>query len=122
LSQRCELRRRREELVEPGCGARHDQRQPGGGIGDPRYFVLWGVACAGVTSCEAVGQTSSSDQGVVMPITNGVPGTAYVVSGTTVLSGVACPSDTACVVVGANGWTSDITSGSVAGLRERATR
>jgi len=64
----------------------------------PGTFQLSGVACASASNCLAVGKTavqtagSSAGQGVVVPIVNGVAGTAQVVPGTGGLSGVACPS------------------------------
>ncbi len=49
----------------------------------PGTAFLDGVACPNATTCEAVGQNGSNPpQGVVVPITNGTPGTAQVVSGT----------------------------------------
>ena len=64
---------------------------------------ITGVACRATTvDCLAVGD-NSTDEGVVAGIYDGAPGTAHVVAGTEVLNGVACPSNTSCLVVGANG-------------------
>ncbi|HEX4539307.1 MAG TPA: hypothetical protein VH112_03605, partial [Acidimicrobiales bacterium] len=46
----------------------------------PGTSSLHGVACPTVTTCEAVGYNASF-QAVVVTVTNGVPGTAQVVSG-----------------------------------------
>jgi hypothetical protein len=47
--------------------------------------------------------SNSLGQGMVVPITNGSPGTAQAVSGTIyALQGVACPSGTTCEAVGYN--------------------
>jgi hypothetical protein len=43
---------------------------------------------------------NSSKEGVVVPITDGTPGTVHVVAGTYQLSGVACSSATSCEAVG----------------------
>ena len=43
--------------------------------------AFYDVACPSATICEAVG-FNTSGQGVVVPITNGTPGTAQVVGGT----------------------------------------
>jgi peptidoglycan/xylan/chitin deacetylase (PgdA/CDA1 family) len=64
-------------------------------------YALLGVACPTATTCEAVGG-NNSQQEVVVPITNGIPGSAQPVSGTTELAGVACASATTCVAVGNN--------------------
>ena len=75
---------------------------------------LEGVACPSATTCEAVGY-NSTPEGVVVPITSGVPGTPVTVSGTSELLGVACPSATTCEAVGYNssdeGVVVPITSG-----------
>jgi peptidoglycan/xylan/chitin deacetylase (PgdA/CDA1 family) len=65
----------------------------------PGTWQVLGVVCPTVTTCEAVG-TNSSDQGVVLPIVNGAPGSAQVVPGTYSLRGVACASASTCEVVG----------------------
>jgi hypothetical protein len=63
---------------------------------------LLSIACASATSCEAVGGfgPSHAHEGVVESITNGIPGTAHVVSGVGFFSGVACPDATTCEAVG----------------------
>ena len=72
----------------------------------PGTSYLAGVACPSATTCEAVGDNPNSSQGLVVPITNGAPGSAQPVPGTTELAGVACPSATTCEAVGDNGPTS----------------
>jgi hypothetical protein len=64
----------------------------------PGTQQLNAVACATATTCLAVGVSGSS--GVVVPITNGVPGTPQAVSATNTLMGVACYGPTTCVAVG----------------------
>jgi hypothetical protein len=60
------------------------------------------VACRATTvDCLAVGD-SSSNEGVVVRIYNGTPGTARAVTGTQELNGVACTTNTSCLIVGAN--------------------
>ena len=66
----------------------------------PGTTQLEGVACPSATICEAVGDNSSGE-GVVVPITSGVPGSPVTVSGTEFLNGVDCPSTTTCEAVGA---------------------
>lgn len=68
----------------------------------PGTRVLNEVACPTATTCVAVGQfdDATGGHGVVVPITNGVPGAAQVVAGTGVLFGVACSDATTCVAVG----------------------
>ncbi len=69
---------------------------------------LTSVACSSASACVAVGDYATgsgttslllSAEGVVVPVTGGSPGAASTVSGTTLLSSVACPSTT-CVAVG----------------------
>ncbi|MDQ6614735.1 MAG: Ig-like domain-containing protein, partial [Actinomycetota bacterium] len=69
----------------------------------PGTTVLQAVACSSATACVAVGQfnDATGSHGVVVPITNGVPGAPQVVTGTGILSGVACSDATHCVAVGA---------------------
>ncbi len=64
----------------------------------PGTQQLNAVACATSANCLAVGVSGSN--GVVVPITNGVPGAPQVVSGTNGLTGVACSDATTCVAVG----------------------
>jgi hypothetical protein len=59
---------------------------------------LNGIACHGHDNCVAVG--SDDGEGVVVPITDGVPGTAQLVAGPDTLSAVSCPTTTYCVAVG----------------------
>jgi hypothetical protein len=62
---------------------------------------LTGVACWGTTSCVAVGTTSNGNNGVVAPISNGVPGTLSTLTGDP-LSGVSCPSAGYCIGTGSS--------------------
>jgi hypothetical protein len=62
-------------------------------------YTLLGVACSSASTCVAVGGNNSGQQ-VVVPITNGVPGSVEPVPGASKLAGVACSSATACVAVG----------------------
>ena len=65
---------------------------------------LFDIACPSATTCVAVGfagdVNSGSNEGVVVPITNGTPGTPHVVSGTDELLSVACSSATSCLAIG----------------------
>ncbi len=66
---------------------------------------LGGVACGSATTCEAVGQNITAQGagvGVVVPITNGVPGTAQTAFGTVTLNDVSCPNAATCVALGGN--------------------
>jgi hypothetical protein len=64
--------------------------------------VLNGVACSSrQNECLTVG-ANNDGKGVAVGINDGTPGIAQVVRGTQGLSGVACPSSTACLVVGSN--------------------
>ena len=56
------------------------------------------MACPGGPTCEAVG-LNHLNQDVVVPITNGAPGTAHVVPGKALIA-VACPGATTCEAVG----------------------
>jgi hypothetical protein len=62
------------------------------------------IACSGRNSCFAVGNVDTStepyDEGVVVPIVDGIPGSAELVPGTVTLTGIACPSSSTCVAVG----------------------
>jgi peptidoglycan/xylan/chitin deacetylase (PgdA/CDA1 family) len=76
----------------------------------PGTGELYGVACSDTTTCVAVGGVSTASgtseqccQGVVVPIINGSPGTAQVVSGTSWLYGVDCPTTATCEAVGVYG-------------------
>jgi hypothetical protein len=75
---------------------------------------LWGVACPTESTCVAVGENST--EGVVVVMTNGLPGPAQVVPSARVLYGVACPTATTCLAVGhdasgANGVVVPVTDG-----------
>jgi hypothetical protein len=60
-------------------------------------YGLAAITCADATTCLAVGATE--DQGVVVPVTNGVLGSPQFVPDASSLSGVACSGDT-CDAVG----------------------
>ncbi len=63
----------------------------------PTHEPLNGIACTSPGACVAVGS------GIVVPITNGIPGAALLVPGShSYLEAVACPSATDCVAVGSN--------------------
>ncbi|HWG75152.1 MAG TPA: putative Ig domain-containing protein [Acidimicrobiales bacterium] len=67
-------------------------------VNPPPVTALSGVACTSATVCQAVGTTGHL--GVVVPVINGVQGTAQTVPGTQSLHGVACPTANTCVAVG----------------------
>ena len=72
----------------------------------PELLGLDAVACPRATTCVAVGTEYFSEQlvgGVVVTITNGIPGTPQVVPGGSGLDAVACPSATTCEALGVNG-------------------
>ena len=79
------------------------------GVSAPRpvhdVAVLDAVSCATAAECVAVGATSVDGTGVVVPITNGVPGSPVMVDGTKGLDGVSCPTTTFCEAVGAGNGT-----------------
>jgi hypothetical protein len=68
----------------------------------PGTNPLWGVQCVSVSSCVAVGTNSVDGLGVVVPVTNGDPGSVTTVNGTHSLQGVACESADSCLAVGLN--------------------
>jgi hypothetical protein len=72
------------------------------GIPGPTQIIpdtaLEGLTCVSPTSCFAVGL--SNDEGVLVPITNGVAGPLQAVLGTFALYDVACTSATSCVATG----------------------
>jgi hypothetical protein len=88
-------------------------------------YDLSGVACETAKVCIAAGDGNfSPDQGMILPITDGVPGTPRAVPNADNLTGIACPSPTSCVAVGsvagsphAEGVVVRITSG-IAGAGE----
>src|SRR5437762_864904 len=64
-----------------------------------------GVTCATPTSCLAVGLAGlgplgGPPHGVLVPITNGVPGSPQDVPGTSFLGSVICPASTSCLATG----------------------
>jgi hypothetical protein len=83
---------------------------PGSPISVPAASELLGVACQSATSCVAVGNGFAPDSrtivpGVVVSLTNGLPGTAIRVAGTGGgLDGVACESASSCEAIGANAY------------------
>jgi len=65
--------------------------------------ALIGVACTTATTCEAVGLVASGGAaagGVILPITDGVPGRVQVVPHTRLLWRLACSTATTCIAVG----------------------
>ncbi len=54
-------------------------------------------------ACRLVGVNNQTGVGQVVPIVDGIPGTAQEVPGTTSLTGVACPTLTGCVAAGGGG-------------------
>ena len=67
----------------------------------------WGIACATATTCYGVGRErnpapdgSALDEGAVVTITNGIPGTVQLVPGTAALESIGCASATTCVAGG----------------------
>jgi len=67
----------------------------------PGVLYVLSVACpSGATSCEAVGETSTG-QGVVVPLADGIPGVPEVAAAFyNGLNAVACATFTSCVAVG----------------------
>ncbi len=63
----------------------------------PGTNALQNVGCSSATTCVAVGYGPAGN--LVVPITNGLPGTP-VVAPVRTLGGVACPNTTTCLVVG----------------------
>ncbi len=74
------------------------------------------IICPGATTCYAVGTetnntnsiSNGSGGGMLVSIINGTPGTVQSISGTTGLTGIACPSPTTCYDVGGGGGLSGI--------------
>jgi hypothetical protein len=68
--------------------------------------TLWDIACPSSTACYAVGTDGDisnppqNDEGVVVPILNGVVEPAILAPGTNDLYGIACYTSTQCVAVG----------------------
>ena len=69
--------------------------------------LLAGMACSSASTCVATGQAGSQQTGVVVPITNGSPGSVQSVSGTNELYGAGCASNTTCYAVGTGNTASD---------------
>ena len=61
-------------------------------------YDLNAVACPTATDCLAVGDGAQG--AVIVPITNGTPGTAVPISGTSSLSAISCPNQHRCVASG----------------------
>ncbi len=66
----------------------------------PDNAVINGMACKG-SDCVGVGSNTSGD-GVRLVITDGTPGAAKIVAGTSSLAGVSCASRSYCLVVGSD--------------------
>lgn len=60
------------------------------------------AACASTRLCVAVGNSSSSAQGIAAPFVNGTPATPQHIDGTYSLNGIACTTSSACEAVGVN--------------------
>jgi hypothetical protein len=71
----------------------------------PRTSQLLAIACTSARSCLAVGFAGSagSSEGVIVRLTNGVPGKPHLVRGSGELLGIACASATSCLAVGGSG-------------------
>jgi hypothetical protein len=69
----------------------------------PGTDSLNGIACSSATYCVAVG--ADSGEGVIVPITDGVPGTPDMVPSTTSLKAVSCPNSNICIAVGYGPYT-----------------
>ena len=87
------------------------------------------VSCVGSMMCFAVGENAAYSNGVVVPITNGSPGTAGSVASTSFLTNIACASSTNCFALGysfgptnANGTVVPITNGVVGTGSQVATQ
>ncbi len=78
----------------------------GTGEAVPGTAVLNGIACHGHDNCVAVGSTGTyPNEGVVVPITDGIPGTPELVPGSDSLTAVSCPTTTSCLAVGYGPYT-----------------
>lgn len=75
----------------------------------PGVSDLFGVACYTSSNCLAVGGALSGPLSLVVPITNGTPGTP--ISTSAQLNDIACPTSTTCYAVGSGVLT--ITNGSI---------
>jgi hypothetical protein len=91
-------------LAMPAPGASAVPVAPPDTVGVPSLVfgagAFFGVACPTATRCEAVGDSSLG--GVVVPITDGVPGKPIPVPDVYELGGIACESATICLAVGEN--------------------
>ena len=67
-----------------------------------RNVFLAAISCLSPTTCEATGGNTNGSGRVVVPIFNGNPGVPTLVPGTGGLDGIACPTATSCVAVGAS--------------------
>lgn len=77
-----------------------------------KTIVLYDVACETASTCVAVGtafhlttttQAETTVTGLVVPVTDGNPGTPKTVAGMTALHGATCPAATSCLAVGHHG-------------------
>jgi hypothetical protein len=77
------------------------------------FSTLGGVACTSVTSCLAVGTVPGPPStGGLLPVSNGVAGTAVPDASVGGLSVIACATASSCWAAGATGQVLPITSGS----------
>jgi hypothetical protein len=82
----------------------------------PGTSDLDGIACWDHDNCVAVGTAGPNpDEGVVVPITDGIPGTPELVPGTSHLFAVTCPT-TLCFAVGNGPYTNPPEPTTVAGV------
>jgi hypothetical protein len=108
-------------ILLAGCGAASTSTPTSTLPGEPAprpvhdVAVLDAVSCATAARCVAVGATTVDGTGVVVPISNGVPGSPVPVTGTKGLFGVSCPTTAFCEAVGAgngSGVAVPVTDGS----------
>lgn len=85
----------------------------------PGTAALFAMSCEDASTCLAVGYAGDvgSTEGVVVPITNGKPGSAQLVPGTDELIGVSCSSTTTCLAVGGSGGTLPYNEGTLVPIK-----
>lgn len=66
----------------------------------PQAQQLNDAACATSKLCVAAGNTSSSAEGIIVPLVKGKPSTPQDIDGTYSFNGISCPSSSACEAVG----------------------
>ncbi|MDQ2745128.1 MAG: hypothetical protein M3Z66_22920 [Chloroflexota bacterium] len=75
---------------------------------------LFGIACAGSSTCFPVGYDPTFSFGVLVPVISGTPGTAQTVAGSGDLVGVTFATSTTCGAVGQN---SSYSAGAVVAIK-----